>query len=69
MAKSKISASYDNSAPFYRKLITVGGSKICKKKCHILFEWPLKPKFLLKFKTHLRMVKKTTIPLFSGLNF
>jgi len=25
MAKSKISASYDNSAPFYRKLITVGG--------------------------------------------
>ena len=23
MAKSKISASYDNSAPFYRKLITV----------------------------------------------
>ncbi len=25
MAKSKISASYDNFASFYRKLITVGG--------------------------------------------
>ena len=28
MAKSKISASYDNSAPFYRKLITVWGGPL-----------------------------------------
>jgi hypothetical protein len=28
MAKSKISASYDNSAPFYRKLITVERERV-----------------------------------------
>jgi hypothetical protein len=34
MAKSKISASYDNSAPFYRQLITVGGGGGGLKLCN-----------------------------------
>ncbi len=43
MAKSKISASYDNSAPFYRKLITVPPLGIGG---HVYFNGPCPEYFL-----------------------